>query len=158
LRSFIISGNFFDVVSEQPLLGRVTNAGDDTPAAAPVVVLSYGFWTSRFGRNLTALGTSVLINGRTATIVGVMPREFALPSPDVDLWMPMGLPPEVIADRNSEWVSVIGRLRPGTSVAVAQASLDATAASLAREYPKTNRDERVAVHPLLDTMIGDVSR
>jgi hypothetical protein len=158
LRSVIVSGNFFDVIGEQPLLGRVTNVDDDRPSAPAVVVLSHGFWTSRFGRNPTVLGTSMMLNGRPATIVGVMPRDFALPANDVDLWMPMGLPAAVLADRASEWLSVIGRLRPGTSLAVAQAGLSATAESMSREFPQTNRDERVAVRPLLDTVVGDVRR
>ena len=95
-----------------------------------MAVLSYGFWNHRFGRNPAVVGSQVTINGRSATIVGVMPPEFSLPSNDVDLWMPMGLAPEVLADRASEWVSVIGRLRPGVSMAAAQTGLSATAALL----------------------------
>jgi putative ABC transport system permease protein len=158
LRSFIVSGNFFDAIGEPPLVGRVTKVGDDTPSAPAVVVLSDAFWSSRFGRSPAALGASLVINGKPATIVGVMPRTFALPEPDVDLWMPMGLAPDVLADRVSEWVSVVGRLRPGVSMAAAQANLTATAAALAREFPQTNRDERVAVNPLLDTVVGEVRR
>jgi putative ABC transport system permease protein len=158
LRSIIVSGNFFDVIGERPLLGRVATGADDAPSAPGVVVLSYGFWNHRFGRNPAAVGSPVTINGRAATVVGVMPPQFALPSDEVDLWMPMGLAPEVLADRASEWVSVIGRLRPGISVAAAQAKLSLTAASLARQFPRTNRDERVAVRPLLDTLVGDVRR
>jgi len=158
LRSIIVSGDYFDVIGEKPLVGRVTTAADDTPSAPGVVVLSYGFWNHRFGRSPAAVGSQVTINGRAATIVGVMPQEFALPSNDVDLWMPMGLAPEVLADRASEWVSVVGRLRPGVSAAVAQAHLSVTAASLAQQFPRTNRDERVLARPLLDTVVGDVRR
>lgn len=158
LQSIIVSGNFFDVIGDKPLVGRVTTAPDDTPSAPGVVVLSYGFWNHRFGRNPSAVGSQVMLNGRAATIVGVMPKEFVLPANDVDLWMPMGLPPEVLADRASEWVSVVGRLRPGVSVAAAQANLSVTAGSLARQFPGTNRDERVAVRPLLDTVVGEVRR
>jgi putative ABC transport system permease protein len=158
LRSIIVSGDFFDVIGERPLLGRVTDASDDTPSAPGVVVLSYGFWNHRFGRNPAAVGSEVTINGRTATIAGVMPQDFALPSSDVDLWMPMGLAPAMLADRASEWVSVIGRLRPGVPAAAAQATLSITAASLAQQFPRTNRDERVAVRPLLDTVVGEVRR
>ena len=127
LRSIIVSGDFFDVIGESALVGRVTTAADDAPSAPGVVVLSYGFWSHRLGRSPAAVGSQLTINGRTATIVGVMPQEFSLPSNDVDLWMPMGLPPEVLADRASEWVSVIGRLRPGVSMAAAQTGLSATA-------------------------------
>ena len=158
LRSFIVSGNFFEVAGEKPLLGRVFGAADDTPSAPGVAVLSEPFWASRFGRSPAVLGTSMLVNGRPVTIAGVMPRAFALPARDVDLWTAMGLAPEVLADRASEWVSVIGRLRPGVSLATAQANLSVTAASLSAQFPRTNRDERIAVHPLIDTIIGEVRR
>jgi len=158
LQSIIVSGNFFDVVGEKPLLGRVVVAADDTPSAARVVVLSHGFWNRRFGGSPAAVGADVMVNGRPATVVGVMPQSFALPASDVDLWMPMGLAPEVLADRASEWISIVGRLRPGVSLAAAQAGLSVTAASLAERFPRTNREERVAVRPLVDTVVGDVRR
>jgi putative ABC transport system permease protein len=158
LQSIIVSGNFFEVVGEKPLLGHVTVASDDTPSAPRVVVLSYGFWKRRFGGSPAAVGTDVMLNGRPATVVGVMPRGFALPSDEVDLWMPMGLAPDVLADRTSEWVSAVGRLRPGVSLAGAQANLSVTAALLAKRFPRTNREERIAVRPLVDTVVGDVRR
>jgi hypothetical protein len=69
LRSIIVSGDFFDVIGERPLVGRVTTASDDAPSAPGVVVLSYGFWNHRFGRNPAVVGSQVTINGRSATIV-----------------------------------------------------------------------------------------
>jgi putative ABC transport system permease protein len=70
--------------------------------------------------------------------------------------MPMGLPPAVLEDRVSEWLSIVGRLRPGIDARRAQADLLTTSAVLASAYPKTNANERIAVRPLLDEMVGGV--
>ncbi|MGH9142577.1 MAG: ABC transporter permease, partial [Vicinamibacterales bacterium] len=158
LRSVIVSGNFFDVVGRLPALGRVSTAADDTPSASGVVVLSHGFWERRFGGDPSVISGTMLLNGRPATIVGVMPDEFAIPGGDVDLWMPMALAPEVLANRASEWLSVVGRLRPGVNARAAQAALSATADSLAHRFPETNKDRRVAIHSLLEETIGGVNR
>jgi len=158
LRSVIVSGNFFDVIGQRPALGRTSGVADDTPSAAGVVVLSDGLWRRRFGGDHSIVGRSILLNGRTTTVVGVMPASFAVPEQTVDLWMPMGLPPAVLDDRVSEWLSIVGRLRPGIDVRRVQADLLTTSTLLASTYPKTNADERVAVRPLLDEMVGGVRR
>jgi putative ABC transport system permease protein len=156
LRSVIVSGNFFDVIGMPPALGRVSTPADDTPSAPRVVVLSHGFWRRRFGADASAVGASIVLNGRPATVVGVMPAAFAMPSRDVDVWMPMGLAADVLADRASEWLSVVGRLRPGAGIPRMQADLAATASALAAAFPRTNADERVLVRPLLDDLVGGV--
>jgi predicted permease len=158
LRSFIVSGNFFDVVGQSPLRGRGFAASDDTPSAPGVVMLAYGFWSRRFGGDPAALGTTVVVNGHPATIVGVMPPEFAVPNNDVDVWMPMGLSPEVLSDRASKWLSVVGRLRPDVRPSEAQAALSVTAAALAAQFPRTNTGERPSVTPLLEVIVGGVRR
>ena len=158
LRSVIVSGEFFDVAGSRPFAGRVPTPQDDGPSAPPVAVLSHGFWTRRFGANPAAIGKPIMLNGHVATIVGVMGPEFALPAADVDLWMPMGLAPAVLADRSGEWLSVIGRLRPGVSVSRLQAELQVTADQLARQYPQTNADDRTIVTTLLDDVVDAVRR
>ena len=158
LRSVIVSGNFFDVIGQRPALGRTSGVADDTPSAAGVVVLSDGFWRRRFGGDHSIVGRPIVLNGRTTTVVGVMPASFAVPEQTVDLWMPMGLPPAVLDDRVSEWLSIVGRLRPGIDVRRVQSDLLTTSTLLASTYPKTNADERIAVRPLLDEMVGGVRR
>ena len=100
----------------------------------------------------------IVLNGQAATIVGVMGPEFALPAADVDLWMPMGLAPAVLADRSGEWLSVIGRLRPGVSVSQLQAALQVSADQLARQYPQTNAGDRAIVTTLLEDVVDAVRR
>jgi putative ABC transport system permease protein len=158
LRSVIVSGNFFDVMGQRPLGGRVIEEADDGPSAPRVVVLSHGLWAGRFARDAKTVGADIVLNGKPATVVGVMPPEFAVPSADTDLWMPMGLGADVLADRTSEWLSVVGRLRGDARLATAQAGLDVTASSLAAQFPKTNGGEHAVVRPLLDEIVGGVRR
>ncbi len=158
LRSVIVSGNFFDVIGQPAAVGRATKLADDAPAAAAAVVISHGFWQRRFGGDQSAVGRSVVLNGRAATIVGVMPTDFAIPDPHVDVWMPMGLPPAVLDDRASEWLSLVGRLRRGVDVHRAQSQLETTSVALAARFPETNADERVIARALLDEMVGGVRR
>ena len=158
LRSIIVSGNFFDVIGARPVLGRVSTRTDDTPSAPGVVVLSSGFWRRRFGADPSAIGTPIVLNGRPSTVVGVMPPDFAVPDQDVDLWMPMGLAADVLADRTSEWLSVVGRMRPGVDLRRAQADLTLTSAALAAAFPRTNADERAVIRPLVDEVVGGASR
>jgi putative ABC transport system permease protein len=158
LRSVIVSGEFFDVLGRQPALGRVSSRADDQPGAEPVVVLSHEFWRRRFGGDAAAIGRSVVVNGASAAVIGVMTSDFGFPHRDVDLWMPMRVAPAVLADRASEWLSVFGRLQRGADPHSAQADLAVTAAALEQAYPKTNRDERALIRPLLQEMVGGASR
>jgi putative ABC transport system permease protein len=157
LRSIIVSGDFFKVAGTPPLLGRVTTPADDSSSAPAVVVLAHGFWLRRFGGRPEAIGTPLVLNGRPATVVGVMPPEFALPGA-VDLWMPMGLTSDVLANRAGEWLSLVGRLQPGVTIRAAQAEVDVTSAQLAAEFPPTNAGERAVVRTLLDETVGGVRR
>lgn len=156
VRSIIVSGNFFDVLATQSLLGRTSQVADDDAAAPAVVVLSHGFWSRRFGRDAKVVGRRVTVNGRPATVVGVMPQAFGFPNAEVDLWMPMGLQPPVLADRLSEWLSVIGRTKDGVPAGTAQAHLATTAHSLAQRFPRTNAGERPVLTPLLDQVVSGV--
>jgi predicted permease len=158
LRSVIVSGEFFDVLGRSPALGRVSTRADDQPGAEAVVVLSHEFWRRRFGGDTAALGRSVVVNGASAIVIGVMTSDFAFPNREVDLWMPMRVAPAVLADRAGEWLSVFGRLQPGADAHSTQADLAVTAAVLEQAYPQTNRDERALMRPMLQEMVGGASR
>jgi putative ABC transport system permease protein len=156
LRSIITTGNFFGVLGSTAHIGRTFDENDDRPNAPPVVVLSDGLWQRRFGGDRGAVGRTVTLNGRVATIIGVMPRAFAYPSRDVDLWMPIAMSPELRSDRASEWLQTIARLSPDTSIDGASADLRALAAALAETYPQTNANESAVLVPLLDHVVGRV--
>lgn len=156
VRSIITTGNFFAVLGATARIGRTFDERDDTADAAPVIVLSNGFWQRSFGGDDGVLGKTVTLNGHAVTIVGVMPPTFAYPSRDVDLWMPIAMSPELRADRASEWLQAIARVRPETSIERAAADANRLAAALAQTYPQTNANESVALVPLLAHVVGNV--
>jgi predicted permease len=128
----IVSGNFFPVLGIEPLIGRLFTAGDDvTRGGHPVTVLSYGYWTRRFGASSVILNQPVRINGLSMTVVGVAPRGFLSmvggQSPDVYVTMAMRSLMNAGADdlsrRDSYWMNIFARLQPGIATARAQASL-----------------------------------
>jgi hypothetical protein len=113
-----VSGGFFSTLGVNPLLGRTITPSDVLPNADhQVVVLSYPFWSRRFGRDPSVVGATVHVNGRPCTVIGVMPASFfgVDRSRRPDMWVP--LPP----DADEVWV--LGRLRPGVSIPQARAQL-----------------------------------
>ncbi len=131
----IVSGNFFTMLGVKPALGRVFNSADDdqTYRGHPSVVLSHGYWVSRFARDPGVLGRKILVNDFPMTIVGVSAETFAGidPAQSPQIRVPIQMQPVMMPDagwlhmddRRSRWVQVFGRLKPGYTVATAQAPL-----------------------------------
>ncbi|MGH9374145.1 MAG: ADOP family duplicated permease [Vicinamibacterales bacterium] len=128
----LVSGNYFDVLGIGAQVGRTFAADEDTaPGAHPVAVLSDALWIEQFGAAPSVIGTRVAINGRPFTIIGVAPRGFtgaAFATNPYQLWMPMAMQGQVmpsgvslLTDANQSWLSVVGRLRAGVTVAEANA-------------------------------------
>lgn len=150
-----------------PLLGRAFRTGDDRRGADPVVILGHGLWQRRFGGRPEVIGDTMRLDDRLVTIVGVMPPglyptwpatqgSFAFLPRYQQLWVPLALPAEQREDRVSHVYGVIGRLRDGVSLSVAQTEMDALVGRLAVQYPAANRDEAVIVNPLTDEVVGQV--
>jgi putative ABC transport system permease protein len=128
----LVSGNYFDVLSLQPALGRLFVAADDlTPDANPVAVLSFSYWQRRFGTDPGILNQSILVNGHPFTVIGVAPPGFhsVVMGDTPDVFAPMMMKAEVIPgskdieDRRSSWLNIIGKLKPGTSREQAEAGI-----------------------------------
>ena len=136
-----VTGGYFDILGLRALSGRTLNESDMPDGAPPVAVISASLWDRAFHASTSTIGTSVTINGRPFTIVGIAPRKFLgidAGSP-IDVWVPLIPPAEAPSERGNRGVDVIGQLRDGVSMEAAQAQLDTLAARLADEYPKTNR-------------------
>ncbi len=135
-----VSAEFFGLLGLQPVVGRVLLPSDFEPSAATAAVISDYVWQRFFGADPAVLGRAVLLNGQPATIVGVAPRNFdGLTLGSItDVWSPHVPPAASAASRGSRGLSIVGRLRDGSSIAGAQAQLDTIAADLARAYPRTN--------------------
>lgn len=134
VRGELVSGNFFEVLGVRPWTGLLFTQDDDrTPGAHPVVVLSYGFWERRFGKDPNLIGKTILVNEHPLTVLGVTPPTFygisLSDSPDVRVPLMMTpvfspLPPTRLQSRRWQWLSVMARRKPDVSPAQAQASLD----------------------------------
>ena len=130
----LVSGDFFRTMGLNPALGRLLDTSDDTPSAAPVAVLNYGFWQSAFGGSRDIVGRTIELNGVAFTIIGVAEQRFTgiAPGSDYDVWLPLSDGERIStsgpfrwqnrqADAAFWWLTIMGRLKPGTSLAQAQA-------------------------------------
>jgi len=151
-----VSGGFFTALGVRPLWGRPLLPSDDHKGAHRVVVMSHRLWISRFGSDLSILGQAVTLNGTNHTIVGIMPAGFEYPG-DVDLWSPLAYdPPFEPSLRRIIWLRTVARLKPGVTLAQAQADMSSIAQRLAQQYPETNTGRGVLVVSLHEQTVGDV--
>jgi putative ABC transport system permease protein len=163
----LVSGNYFDVLGVDPVLGRTFLPEEDRfPGADAVVVISYAFWTRRFAASRGAIGATVGLNQRGYTIIGVAPKGFHGPNALVsaDVWVPMAMYPQMFS--MADWVdrrkallfSVVGRLRDGVSRQQAEDNMKTLTAQLAREYPADNQGRAITLLPIAESVIQPNSR
>jgi len=156
LWGYVVTGNYFEALGVKAALGRVISPEDDrSPGAHPVAVLSYKCWRQRFGGEPGVIGREVIVNGGAYTIIGVAAQGFfgteVISAPE--LWFPMAMAAQIdvgdnwLDKRAVENIFAQGRLKPGVSVAQAQAGLNAIAVQLEREFPEVNEGRRVAISP-----------
>jgi putative ABC transport system permease protein len=158
LDALLVTANTFDVLGVQPLLGRGFGPADEGPSAAPVAVLSHGFWRRSLGGDPTIMGRTLTLNDLPYTIVGVMPPHFTLGG-GAALWTPLNLSqdlarPEIT--RKQYHLRAFGRLKPGVSLAAAQADLRAISSRLEDEYPEADRGREASLVTLRAAMAGDL--
>jgi predicted permease len=132
IRGRLVSGNYFAVLGVPAYLGRTfTGAEDRAPGAAPIIVISYDYWSRRLARDPGVLGRTLRLNGTTFTIIGVGPRDFTgeVVGAPADVWIPLSMQAQVnpgdprLTNRNSNWLLLLGRLKPGVSLAEARANI-----------------------------------
>jgi predicted permease len=131
----LVSGNYFPLLGVGAAIGRVFNEDDDrVPGGHPVVVLSHGYWQSRFGEDVSMLNQTMIVNGFPLTIVGVAQKGFIseMPGSARDVFVPISMKKEMtpdwdaLKDRQNYWVTMFGRLKPGTTFQQADTSINAT--------------------------------
>jgi predicted permease len=162
----LVSGNYFEVLGVRPALGRVLTSQDETAAGAnPETVLSYGYWERHFGRDPGILNKQLVVNGVSMTVVGVVaPGFFGVQVGQTpDIFIPVTMKAQMtpnwdgLADRKDHWLAMLGRLKPGMSLAKAEAGIapeyaailqsEAAELKLSRERNKQFLDKKI----LLDT-------
>lgn len=129
------SANLFDVLGVRAARGRTYTVEEDRPEANNVIVLSHAIWHHPYGASADAVGRTVLMNGRSMQIIGVMPEGFAFPTRETQFWVPTGASEQQRTSRGSLWLQVIGRMKPGVSVEQAQGDLGRISASLLEQFP-----------------------
>jgi predicted permease len=144
------TGNFFALFGVSPLLGRTFTDADDQTDAEPVVVLSYGFWQRRFDGDPGIVGRSMRLDGRNATVIGVMPRAFEYPLfwGNLDLWRPFAATAEVRQDRGNNFLREYARLKPGVTVGQADAAMKTLERQILAENANLDPRASVRVEPL----------
>lgn len=149
-----VSASLFPALGVRPALGRVFTAQEDRKGAWPVALLGSGVWRARFGGDTRILGRTLTLDGRSVTIVGILPPGFELPSTPVDLLLPAGL--DAREGRDSHYLRAIGRLKPGVTLEMARAEMDAIAKRLEELYPQTNAGTGVFVTPAHEQMVRGI--
>jgi putative ABC transport system permease protein len=140
----------------KPHLGRLLEPADNAPGAAAVAVVSHALWTNRFNGDPAVVGKAVRINGKAATLVGVMPPGFRFPRKH-DIWL--ALPLDVSSPRGEAMrLEAFGRLREGATLASARAELEAQLAHINAAHPELRISDRAMVKPYADELISDQTR
>jgi len=148
-----VTVNFFSVLGVTPALGRAFNAGDAD--SDRTVIISDALWRRRYGADPGLVGGTIVMNGARQEVIGVAPKSFVFLNREVDYWVPMRLPPNLANTRNSHFLVVAARLKPGVPVETADREMKAIAAQLTSEYPESNRDVGAVVVPMREQVLGD---
>ncbi|HET9698948.1 MAG TPA: ABC transporter permease [Terriglobales bacterium] len=156
VRTFSVTGDFFQVLGINPTLGRALNRQDDQPGANREVVLGYGLWKERFGGDRNIVGKDIALDGMNYTVVGVMPSGFTFPE-DAQLWVPFGFTSEQLTN-GAEYLEVVGRLRDDASPNLAKAEFEKITAEAHRKYPDLPPTFHITTAPLQEVFVGDISK
>ncbi len=147
-----VTAEFFATLGTPPLLGRTFRLGEYLHEEPREVVLSYRIWQSRFGGDRTIVGRRISVDVSHHEVIGVMPSGFGFPNVDADLYTPLAISPQEGGRNNS----VVARVRPGISIATANAEMAGIAAQTAKEDPELDAGWSAHAVPLLDQTVGSI--
>ena len=148
--------NFFDLYGVKPLLGRTYLPGEDQNGKNDVAVLSYEVWQQYFGGNKSIVGQSVHLDGSPYIVIGVMPAGFRVhfDTPNV-IYTPLHLSANQIKSRGSHWLQTYGRMKPGVTVAQANADMNHVLNEMGKQFPDEDKGKTAHVISLVDSMHRD---
>jgi putative ABC transport system permease protein len=157
----VVTPELFALLDVKPLAGRIFFSQDGKQGAAPVVLISEELWRGKFGEDPKIVGTSINLDKRPFTVIGIIPAAFRTPffNTKQEVWIPLVQDPVFsifMPKREVHLLPALGRLKPGISVAEAQAEMDAISGRLAREFPAENSGWTVRLVPLQKEIVGDV--
>jgi predicted permease len=152
----VSSANLFDLLGARPLMGRTFLPGDSEAGRTSVLILGAGTWQEVYHGDPQIIGRSVPVNGIPYTVIGVMPNGFAFPANtgESSIWTPVPVHEKALQDRSGSMLSVVGRLRPGATVADATREMNSIHDQLKREYPKDEDTNPIRMEPYPNVMTG----
>ncbi|MGH9766200.1 MAG: ABC transporter permease, partial [Blastocatellia bacterium] len=156
LEGRVATGNFFQALGVNAALGRTFLPENEKSGNERVVALSHGLWQRRFGGDPSIVGKTLTLDGKKYEVLGVMPPSFKFPQ-NAELWAPMNfeMAPEM-KQRKAHFLRPVGRLKPGVTLAQAQADMDAVARRLEAQYPESNTGWNLRMVPLRDQLVGNI--
>ncbi len=162
----LVSTNLFEVLKVKPIRGRAFLPDEEDTGKSQVMIISQTLWERRFSQDPNIIGRTILMDGKNMAIVGVMPAAFRFPGgmgtinkftpQPADVWMPLALSPEQLADRSSHSALAIARLKPGVSVEQAQAEMNGIQRRIEQQYPAAFVGSEVLFVPLHAQVAGSV--
>jgi putative ABC transport system permease protein len=155
LRGTRVTLDFFDVLGRSPAMGRTFAAQEMQVGQNRVVILSHGLWQRRFAGSRDALGQTMKLNDELYTVIGVMPPDFQFPA-RAEIWTPLAMNLQNWQQRGGHYLSGIGRLKAGTSLAAAQTDLNAIAARAEQQFPNSNSGWDTTISSLQEAAVGRI--
>jgi putative ABC transport system permease protein len=154
VKAIQVSDGYFKVFGVSPALGRTFTRSEDLPGGPKVAIVSYGLWQSRFGGDPGLIGRPIVLAGQPYTVIGILPKGFH-PDTEADVWVALQADPN--SANQGHYLNAAARLKPGVSVAAAQAEMKVVGEQFRKANPKwMDKNESVAVMPMRDAMVRDV--
>jgi hypothetical protein len=163
-----VSSSLFPLLGARAMLGRALLPEEDQPGKPAVVILSYGFWHRRFGGDPAVIGKTLILSGVNFEIVGVTQPGFSLTKEvmpavnaieQAEVFLPLPMPDSARTNRGNEDFNIFARLKPGVTLAQAQADMDLLAARMKQQYPENYPPHgglTISVVPLLKQVVGEI--
>jgi putative ABC transport system permease protein len=150
-----VTEGYFRLFGAPVMLGRTFTPQEDAPNGGKVVVLSYGLWQRKFGGDPKVIGNALSLGNEPFTIIGILGQDF-LSDPEADIWLPFQFEPN--STNQGHYFQAVGLLKPGVTLAQANAQMKLAARQYLRAYPSADPQQSFAVEPLRDTIVGDVRK
>ncbi|HXS93710.1 MAG TPA: ABC transporter permease [Candidatus Limnocylindrales bacterium] len=154
IRAEYVTANLFSLLGAQTVVGRDFRADEDKPGHSNFALLSHRLWTSHFAADASISGKTIRVRNQSYTVAGVMPPNFAILDPAVDLWLPLAVNPADPRQANARSLSAVARLKPGVSLQQAQTEMDGIGAREEQANRTLNLGYRPALYPLRDQIAG----
>ena len=157
IRVGLVNSGFFETLGIAPTMGRIFSEAEDVRGGPRLAVVSYPFWQSHLGGDPHAVGRPILLGGNSYAVIGVMPETFICPREHADVFISLWVAdPNTAVDRDVHFLHTYWRLKGGVSLEQAQADIATIHNSLAEQFPAEEKERRMQLIPLRESLVGDV--